>query len=325
VNVRLNIWLNETNFERMNTIIGNRYSSKINTANTVFCIFEPNADGLTADSFPTEKSVFYGSRVGGLYPYCISRVHDAGKPDKGHKERIAFIKKRRLKDLGETEVDPALIERILWEGDNGATGSGLAKIMDDLSARFPSKASAQDSLANLPLRTSLTQAINFGAVDSRGVVAIVLPSKGEDTLTPHMSRLLFEEGIAGRVHVARLSQVEWSMAKASGLVGGGTNSSGVFFLYPDSYGRNADVHAEVPATATESEIRRSLTTVLAEFHKEWRKNDYLTHIRKGVMSGINWPEWNPLTREVGVRAVKEDMIKKWSTPPADETATNSKP
>lgn len=282
--------------------------------NTAFCLFEPHAKGLTADSFPTEESVYFGSRVGGLYPYCISRANDPPKTSEGYeshrRERIAFIKKRRLQDLGETDVDPALIERIMWEGDHGADAPGMARIMDDLAAKHPLKPTAAESLPVLPLLPLLSEAINMGATDNRAVVAIVLPSGQKDTMSAHMARLLFEQGIAGRVHAVRMSADEWKAAKSSELVEGGELAAGIFFMHPDSFGLHATVHAEIPATASEAQIRGELTASLKRFHETWSKLDRATHMQVGVAKRITWKEWNFKTKEVARMTGPLDRVKK---------------
>lgn len=261
------------------------------------------------DSFPGEKSIYFGSRVGGLYPYCISRANDppldSPRYVKARENRVAFIKKRRLEDLGETEVDPALIERIIWEGDHGADGPGLARIMRDLAAKHPLKPGAADSLPVLPLLPDLTQAVNMGAVDSRGVIAMVLPAEGEDTMSAHMARLLFEQGIAGRTHTVRLPASEWAEAKDKKLVQGGELEAGIFFIFSHPYGFEGEVHAEVPATASEEEIRAMLTASLADFAATWRKLDRKEHIKQGVADQISWREWDPNTKSIIDIAKKE--------------------
>ena len=302
VNVRLNGRLDETNFKRMHMLIGSQFSGGMNVGNTVFCIFEPTAKGLTADSFPTEESVYYGSRIGGLYPYCISRANDPpmGTPeyDALLPKRIEFIKKRRFDDLGETEVDPKLIERIIWEGDHGADGPGLARIMMDLAAKHPLKPGAAESLPVLPLIPTLREAINLGATDNRAVVAIVLPSDGKDTMSASMARLLFEQGIAGRVHTARMTAEEWAEARSTELVKGGDKlAAGIFFMSPDYFGLQASVDLELPPTANEAELRAELTGAVQRFRQTWSKPSRMEHVQMGVAEKVSWSEWDVRSRE----------------------------
>lgn len=291
VNVRLNVWLDEKNYSRVLSIIGEQYSGKSNMANTVFCMFEPDAEGVSADSFPREKSVFYGSRVGRLYPICLT-------PVASREARAEFVKKRRFEDLGEEEVDPELLERILWERENGRDGPSVAKIMDDLAERYPLKASAAESLPIIPVMPDLVQAINFGAVDSRAVLAIVQPSEGDDAMNENVARLLFEEGIAGRVHAVRMSTEEWESAKADDLVKGGNLESGLIFLRPDTFGRDAEVQLEIPPSASESQMRGNLVVALAEFRDTWQKLDRESHMKKGIEDDMTWHEYDPNTNSI---------------------------
>ena len=293
VNVRLNVWLDRTNYERLHTLIGGQYANTENNANTAFAMFEPTAPGMTADSFPREPSIFYGSRVGRLYPVCLQQ------PMVSREQKMAFVRKRRLLDLGETEVDPELMERILWECENGRDAPSVAKIMNDLAARFPVKESASESHAVLPLMVDPLQAINFCAVDSRGVVAIVEPAEGDSSqMIAIMSRLLFEEGIAGRVHSVKSTAAEWAAAKSEKVVLGGELTSGVKFLWPETFGRNGEVKVELPVTASEEEIRAALLAGLADFSANWRKLDRKSHLKVGMLEDMTWNEYDPVTGKI---------------------------
>ncbi len=293
VNVRLNVWLDRTNYERLHTLIGGQYANAENNANTAFAMFEPTAPGMTADSFPREPSVFYGSRVGRLYPVCLQQ------PMKSREHKMAFIRKRRLLDLGETEVDPVLMERILWECENGRDAPSVAKIMNDLAARFPVKESASESHAIIPQMVDVPQTINFAAVDSRAVVVIVQPAEGDASqMNANLSRLLFEEGIAGRVHSVIATEAEWQAAKAEKNVLGGELSSGVMFLWPETFGRNGEVKVELPATASEEEIRAALLAGLADFSANWQKLDRKSHLKVGMLEDMTWNEYDPVTGKI---------------------------
>ncbi|MFT7670968.1 MAG: hypothetical protein ACI8X5_003683, partial [Planctomycetota bacterium] len=292
VNVRLNIWLDGLNYERLHTLIGSRFGGDVTMANTIFCMFEPDAEGMTADSFPIEDSVFYGTRTGSLYPICVS------KPLTNQRKKVAQIRKRRLEDLGEKEVDPELIKRILWESEYGRDGPGVAKIMNDLAKRYPEKAGSKEGLPLLPVMPDLVQAINFSAVDSRGVIAIIGSKETKSSIDTIMGHLLFEEGIAGRVHCARMTEAEWADAKAKDLVKGSLLNAGIVFLRPDTFGRDAEVQVEIPASASEEQVRAHLTGAIDLFGKTWRKLDRKSHLKLGVAKDMTWQEYDPLLKEV---------------------------
>ncbi len=311
------MWQDETNFLRFQRLSGSRAAGKLNTGNTAFVLFEPFAKGLSADSFPSEESVYFGSRVGARYPYCVSRWNDPPPDSRAYRKskatRIRQIKRRRLEDLGEEQVDPALIERIIWEGDHGSHAAGFAQIMRELAAKYPLKEGAQEGLPVLPLMPNLTQAINMGATDARAVLAIVPPPEGEDTLSVHLARLLFEPGIAGRVHAVRLNMTEWQEAISQGQVTGGQPSPGLFFLAPETFGRTAEVQAQIPPTASETRIRGELLAALTEFHDTWNGLDRDAHMQQGAAQKIGWREWNPFSREfTNLEALKSSD----SRPPA---------
>lgn len=313
VNVRLNIWLNEANFARLHTLVGDKFAGLELTGNTAFCLFESDAPGLSADSFPSEPSVFFGSRVGCLYPVCISTRRD---PEDGEDDeyRAEFIKERRRTDLGEEHMDPELLERIMWERKNGADGPGLAKIMRGLAMRFPASQVSKETLPALPLIPTLRQAINFAAADSRAVIAVVVPEGDDDALSEHLASLLFEQGIAGRVHAVRMSNSEWADAKSSGLVSGGKRTSGLVFIEPEPFGRNGRVAWEASGTSDESQLRSGITRALEQFLKTWRKLDYISHLKKGVADDITWREWDPVTKGFSDLKPGEDVPGRTAPP-----------
>ena len=69
VNVRLNPWFDRTNHEREVHFLGDTFGQKGNTQNTVFCLFEPDAEGLSAEGFPTYEGAYFGTRPGKRRPF----------------------------------------------------------------------------------------------------------------------------------------------------------------------------------------------------------------------------------------------------------------
>ncbi len=315
--MRLNIWLNEQNFEREHTLVGDKFAGGRNTQNTVFCLFEPYSEGMSADAFPVENSIYYGTRAGARYPVCCTP--DTGNSEAAKQERIKFIKARRLEDLGETEVPAPILERILWEFENSRDGVGLAKIMNDLAAMHPVKASASDALPFLPLLPDLTQAINMGATDSRAVLAIVHPAEGSSPMEANLRQLLFEEGIAGRIHAVSMTAAEWAAAKASGKVKGGDLDAGLMFVRPDTFGRDAELQTEVPAQASLDVTRVALQDSLKVFRETWRKLDRESHLNKGIAEGITWREWHP-----DAKRIIDLPVGKWKGDDADAAKDDGK-
>ena len=291
----MNIWLNEQNHQREHTLVSATYAGGIYTSNTVFCLFEPNAEGMQADSFPVESSIYYGTRVGRPYPICCLQTPDS-VPVHSREERIAYIKERRREDLGQ-DTSPELLERILWEQENGGDGPSLAKIMNELAALHPVKDTAHQSLPVLPLLPNITQAINMGATDSRAVLVLVRPERAAPTIAAPMDeiarRLLFEKGIVGRMHAVVATPTEWADAKAAGKVVGGELETGMMLLRPGFFGRSAEVQTEIHASACLGETRASLAQALKLFRDTWRKPDRAQLIKKGVADGITWREWDP--------------------------------
>ena len=297
----MNIWLNEENYEREHTLVGGRYSGEDNTQNTVFCLFEPHAEGMTADSFPVENSIYYGTRAGRRYP--ISAVTPPNGARKYSREqRVSFIKERRKADLGE-ETPTHILERILWEYENGRDGPGLAKIMNDLAANYPVKETAKDTLPVLPLLPNVIQAINMGATDSRAVLVLVPTPETAASMQRDMQKLLFEKGIIGRMHAVMATPAEWAELKAAGKVIGSELEAGMIFLRPESFGQSADVQTEIPAGASIDVTRTALTDSLKVFKETWSKLDREQLLAKGIEEKVTWTEWDPTSRRVIVLPV----------------------
>ena len=290
VNVRMNPWFSEESHERELTILGRGFGYAENTQNTVFCLFEPNAEGLSADSFPTEKSVYFGTRPGKRYPFMTQNF--------SAEKLMAAIMERRKFETDEATPDMNIVKRLVWEYRNVRNGNDLAKVMGVLVNKHPEKPAAQKELPLLPVMPDLTQALNIAAADSRGVIAAVHPAEGGDVMERKLRLLAFEQGIAGRTHMARLTAAEWAQAKQDGWVQGGELAAGVMFIAPDPFGLDGAVWAEVAADADVDTMRKELAGALDRFHKTWRKKDRKGHLIAGCEDEIIWTEYNPKTGEV---------------------------
>lgn len=256
---------------------------------------------MTADSFPTEDSIYYGTRAGRRYP--ISAVTPpTGERTQTRAQRISFIKSRRKADLGE-ETPTHILERILWEYENGRDGPGLAKIMNDLAAKYPIKETAKGALPVLPLLPNITQAINMGATDSRAALVLVAEGDALAAMKKNMRQLLFEGGIIGRMHTVVATPAEWAEAKASGLVNGSEMETGMMFLRPGSFGKKAEVQTEIPAAASLEVTREALASSLKVFLDTWSKLDRTQLLEKGIAEKVTWTEWDPTTKRIIVLPV----------------------
>lgn len=258
-----------------------------NTQNTVLCLFEPGAEGLSADSFPTEESIFFGTRPG------RRRVFLPDMATVPVDQARAMITDWRRDETGEEHPDPKLINRMVWEYRNVTDGYGLAAVMNALAEKHPGHPGADESERELPLMPDLMQAVNMASADSRGVLALVVPEDGDRQLEQQLAQLAFTEGIAGRTHVVRLTVTEWNDLRSSGAVTGGTDGVGFRVISPDPFGLEADVYAELsPATDLKS-LGAHLVAELDAFREVWRKSDRTTHMRLASEQGLTWSEYDP--------------------------------
>lgn len=288
VNVRLNSWLNEENHKRLKTLTGGYFGHVDNTQNTVYCMFEPYAPGLTVDSFPTEDSVFFGTRPGKRGSFVLPSAADFTR-----QQLFNAVTKMRRTDTGGTDMDPERIKRIVWEYENVYDATTMAKLMDDLVARFPLKEGAAEGTPVLPVMANLTQALNVAASDSYATLVVVHPSERDQAMEQRVARLAFEDGIAGRTYIARLTVPEWVEAHETGQISGGSLTPGVYFVAPDSFGLDGEVWAEIPQDATQDRMRTELVAVLDRFLHNWQKLDRASHCQAGSDKNISWTEFDP--------------------------------
>lgn len=280
--MRLNPWLNAENHERELNLLG-YFGHKGNTQNTVLCLFEPDAPGLQADSFPTHEAVYFGTRPGRRYVFL----------DMGKDALTANVKKWHGEQTGGAELGSDLLERMVHEYQVARDGDGLARVMQELAARHPGQPEAADSVPHLPVMPDLMQALNIAAADTRGVIVAVHPPGGDQVMEQRLARLVFEQGIAGRTHVARLTAAEWAAARESGQITGGTLAAGVVFVAPDPFGLDGEVWAEVGPEAGLARMRKQLRAAVERFRREWRKPDRKTHLRLGAEGQVVWSEYDP--------------------------------
>ncbi|MEO0652648.1 MAG: hypothetical protein AAFZ65_18390 [Planctomycetota bacterium] len=257
-----------------------------NTQNTVYCLFEPDAEGLTADSFPTDEAVWFGTRPGRrrIFMNSINEVSQEAS--------IQVVGDWYRNEAGH-EGPPEVIERMVWEWRNVQDGHGLAQIMDRLAQRFPAKAGSDAEAPHLPVMPDLAQTINFAACDTRAAVVIVHPAEPVRKLEDTLARLAFTEGIAGRSHMARLSADEWAQAKELGQVTGGELEAGVVLIAPDPWGLNGEVWEEFPVDIAAADLETGLKAGLDRFRNTWRKQDRTTHMRTALKHGFSWTEYDP--------------------------------
>lgn len=284
VNVRMNPWLDERNHQREMAVLGNTIGDADNTQNTVFCLFPPDAPGVSAGSFPNEDSVYFGTRPGRRYPFL------PGFKKLGHDDAMAMVTDWRRRDK-QGEPDPKIVAKIVWEYTNVTEGDELARVMDELAAKHPAKDDGAAPL--LPVLPTLTQALNIAAADTRAVIAFVRRGDGDQALEETLARLAFEDGIAGRSHIARLTPEEWAKAGEDGRIQGSTTEPGVHVVAPDPFGLEGEVWASIAPDAGEDELRSGLRAGLDRFRAEWRKLDRKGHIAKGTELGITWSEYDP--------------------------------
>lgn len=286
VNVRLNPWHGKVNHDRLLTYVKGHFGSRSNQQNTVWAMFEPQAAGLSADSFPTEDVAHFGTRAGKRHPIM---------PDlKVPMERLVkMIAKLRSDDTGDPNPDMQVVERIAWEYLNSRDGNEVAQIMRDLSAKHPAKPESRDQTPVLPVMPDLKQTIDIAAADSRAAILVVHADAVDEELERNLAQLAFEDGLAGRSHLVRLTAAEYAAAKARGQVHGGELASGVMLVAPRVFGLEGDVWSETPGHVGLSELRTWMHDALAKFHAKWRKPDRRTLLAEGSEKGIVWAEYNP--------------------------------
>lgn len=303
MNVRLNAWLNEENHKRLLTLSGGYFGGANDTQNTVFCLFDPDAPGLTADSFPSESSVFFGTRPGKRNCFLFPSAEGQWSEERILKE----VTELRRIHTGGKDMNPEAIKRIAWEYKNVYDGAGLARVMTELATANPRVAGSEAATPVLPVMANLMQALNVAASDTCAVIVLVQPPERDEGLEQRLARLAFEDGIAGRTYIARLTGPEWAQAHESGQIRGGSLSAGVFFVAPDPYGLDGEVWAEIAPDATAENLRTELTSVLDRFRQDWRKLDRMTHLERGAERDISWSEYDP---EVGAVVRIEGSSKK---------------
>jgi hypothetical protein len=165
--------------------------------------------------------------------------------------------------------------------------------MTDLAAMHPRVEGTEAATPILPVMADLRQALNVAASDPSGVIVVVHPSERDQALDQAVARLAFEDGIAGRAYIARLTVPEWANAHESGQISGGSLTAGVYFVAPDPYGLDGEVWAEIAPDATEDRLRTELVAVLDRFLQTYKKLDRASHLQAGAESNISWSEYDP--------------------------------
>jgi hypothetical protein len=275
------------------TLTGGYFGHGDDTQNTVFCLFEPRAPGLAADSFPNEDSVYFGTRPGKRNCFMFPTVAEFRRMALTEAQILREVKElRRIHTRGE-DMDPEKIKRIAWEYKNVYDGPTLANLMTELAAKHPRVQGSEAGTPTLPVMANLTQALNVAASDPCAVLAVVHPAERDLALEQKLARLVFEQGIAGRAYVARLTEPEWAQAREIGQIRGGSPAPGVYFVAPSPYGLDGEVWTEIAPDATEQALRTELVASLDRFLHTYKKLDRASHLEAGVAKDISWSEYDP--------------------------------
>jgi len=192
--------------------------------------------------------------------------------------------------------------------------------MERLAEDYPGKPDVDSEPPILPVFPNLTEVLNIAACDSRAVIALVTPEEDADQLERGLRTLAFEDRIAGRAHIVRMTRDEWASAIADELLDAGDNGNraGVFVIGPDAYGRHGTVLAQAPGSANVDQLRAMLHHGLQEFSESFKKLDRSAHILEGKRNGVTWAKYKP-------EGWEKYIVEGGSCGPAPEPCSTAKP
>lgn len=161
--------------------------------------------------------------------------------------------------------------------------SEMAQYLSRLSSEYP----AHNSPQTLPAVETIRLGLNVAACDKLPLAIVVGDSRSLSQLEARLAPLAWRSDFTGAMTYAAGGRSEL------GAVSGANLSTGYLFVLPDQFGVTGQLLAQLPATASASELERAMKSTIAFSHP--KIVDHREHIRQGRMQGISWQSLLPVT------------------------------
>ena len=128
---------------------------------------------------------------------------------------------------------------------------------------------------------SVRQAMNVASADQRVLVLIHGSEEETKPVRESLRSVAFDERVIGRFHFDFESSDEWKK-NVSELKDG----SGIILIRPDEFGMKGTVMHQLPLTADNATVIKSLIHINSVFAQTTQKKVYSTHVTKGRRLGV---------------------------------------
>ncbi|MEM9080574.1 MAG: hypothetical protein AAGC74_07790 [Verrucomicrobiota bacterium] len=163
-------------------------------------------------------------------------------------------------------------------GGRSTENDSVINELESISKRYRERGKTKDQ--TLQDFHSFRQALNVASGDQR---LLIIASEKNAHTNANLKAVLNRDNVMGRFHIDTLaaSDHDWTNA-----VSDEKGKSGLFIIRPDSFGQKGTVLAQLPLTASSSDILSALGKANATYAKTENRKVYSDHIRQGRRTGV---------------------------------------
>ncbi|MGZ0169487.1 MAG: hypothetical protein ACKVHE_08020 [Planctomycetales bacterium] len=151
--------------------------------------------------------------------------------------------------------------------------------MKTVAAKYPDKKNSSQAIVQD--FHSVRQALNVASADQRVLIVVSGPADQTSSLRNSLQAVTNDNRITGRFHFDFDEVDDWH-PQIKGLKA----EPGIIVIRPGEFGMDGSVMSQLPLTADNSEIVKTLLAANSEFAKTTKKKVYSSHVEKGTKLGI---------------------------------------
>lgn len=192
-------------------------------------------------------------------------------------------------------VRPGRGPQFSFGGAPSRAASQMAATMNRLADSFQAKADATAS-RNLPKLKNVRLGLNVAACDNQPLIVVMAKdAKIQQQMESRLASFAWSDHFIGQFQYASSTDV----ADLKNL-GETSLKAGYYVVQPNQFGSKGELLAELPADASDKEVRDALNLSVVLHVKAQKSTRY--HIQAGRQNGIKWETEIPVTDPQSLRA-----------------------
>lgn len=192
-------------------------------------------------------------------------------------------------------VRPGRGPHFSFGGAASRAANQMAATMDRIAKSFQAKAD-DAATRNLPKLKDVRLGLNVAACDNQPLVVVIAKdTANQQQMESRLASFAWSNDFIGQFQYASSTNV----ADLKNL-GETSEKTGYFVVQPNQFGSKGELLAELPANATDKELRDALNLSVVLHVKSTKSTRF--HIQAGRENGINWKTEIPVTDPMSLQA-----------------------